>query len=71
MSYADESQALVEAAQKNTEAVMAKYHDYKKPPGQLDGEPWDAEMSEISRNFSAELKKLKAKYPDWRSEIES
>lgn len=70
MSYTIEGKRLIEEARIKTEALMEKYKEYQNP-GMLDGEPWDAELREINKEFSAALKALREKYPNWKDELEN
>lgn len=68
MSYIKECQLLVEETQTKTYNAIKKYNG-KHTAGQLDGEPWDNEVREITKEFNERLKDLQNKYPNWREEI--
>lgn len=68
MSYISEGQKLIEEHMEKMRALMEKYKDYKNP-GMLDGEPWDDEERALTKAFSAGLKALRKKYPDWEAEV--
>lgn len=62
MSYENEGRALVEEAMRRKKSIIDKYKEYPLPAHQLDGGPDEAELREVSKWFSSELKKLRAKY---------
>lgn len=69
MSYWSEALKLAQETRRQLDALMEPYKDYRNP-SMLDGEPWAEEERNIMKAFSAGLKDLWKKYPDWKSEEE-
>ena len=68
MSSVSEAQQLQAETEMKLDALYEKYSGYI--PKGLDDEPWSAEEREIIRAFSAAVKALRLKYPDWEEAVE-
>lgn len=68
MSYVSEAQQLQADTEMKLTALYNKYSDYV--PKGLDDDPGSAEERQIIHAYSAAIKALRLKYPDWKEEVD-
>ncbi len=60
-TYESESRELIDEAMRRNQEVMERHKNDPRTPG-IDGSPLEKDMSEVSKWFKGELKKLKTRY---------